>query len=68
MAAEAGFSGERAVDTWRRRMKRLAELKFIATKKGAAGDSRWVLVALFFAWGGVPATQWQAIWKFIAGG
>jgi len=43
-AAEAGFSGERAVDTWRRRMKRLAELKFIATKRGAAGDFSYVLL------------------------
>jgi len=31
-------------------------------------DVRWVLVALLFAWGGVPAAQWQAIWKLIAGG
>jgi hypothetical protein len=43
-AAEAGFSGERAVDTWRRRMKRLVELKFIAAKKGPAGDFSYVLL------------------------
>lgn len=43
-AAEAGFSGERAVDTWRRRMKRLHELKFIAAKKGPAGDFSYVLL------------------------
>lgn len=43
-AAEAGFSGERAVDTWRRRMKRLQELKFIAAKKGPAGDFSYVLL------------------------
>lgn len=43
-AAEAGFSGERAVDTWRRRMKRLVELKFIVAKKGPAGDFSYVLL------------------------
>lgn len=43
-AAEAGFSGERAVDTWRRRMKRLVDLKFIAAKKGPAGDFSYVLL------------------------
>lgn len=43
-AAEAGFKGERAVDTWRRRMKRLAELKLIAAKKGPAGDFSYVLL------------------------
>lgn len=43
-AAEAGFSGERAVDTWRRRMKRLQELKFISAKKGPAGDFSYVLL------------------------
>jgi hypothetical protein len=43
-AAEAGFSGERAVDTWRRRMRRLQELHFIAAKKGSAGDFNYVLL------------------------
>jgi hypothetical protein len=43
-AAEAGFSGERAVDTWRRRMKRLVELQFIIAKKGPAGDFSYVLL------------------------
>ncbi|MEX8520373.1 MAG: hypothetical protein AB3X44_17845 [Leptothrix sp. (in: b-proteobacteria)] len=43
-AAEAGFSGERAVDTWRRRMKRLVELRFIAAKKGPAGEFSYVLL------------------------
>lgn len=43
-AAEAGFTGERAVDTWRRRMKRLQELQFIAAKKGPAGDFSYVLL------------------------
>lgn len=43
-AAEAGFAGERAVDTWRRRMKRLVELCFIVAKKGPAGDYSYVLL------------------------
>jgi hypothetical protein len=43
-AAEAGFSGVRAVDTWRRRMKTLQELGFIRTRKGASGDFHYVLL------------------------
>ena len=44
MAAEAGFSGERAVDTWRRRMKKLRELGFISTRDGASGEFHYVLL------------------------
>lgn len=43
-AAEAGFLGERAVDTWRRRMKKLRELKFIITKPGASGEFHYVML------------------------
>ncbi|MBN3723560.1 hypothetical protein G3N92_05080 [Burkholderia sp. Ac-20379] len=43
-ASEAGFTGERAVDTWRRRMKRLRELQFIATKPGSSGEFHYVLL------------------------
>jgi len=43
-AAEAGFIGERAVDTWRRRMRRLRELNLIATKEGASGEFHYVLL------------------------
>lgn len=43
-ASEAGFIGERAVDTWRRRMKRLRELCFIQTKPGASGEFHYVLL------------------------
>lgn len=43
-AAEAGFTGVRAVDTWRRRMKRLEELGFIARKAGATVDFHHVLL------------------------
>ncbi|WP_083214294.1 hypothetical protein [Burkholderia stabilis] len=43
-AAEAGFVGERAVDTWRRRMKKLRELNCIRTKPGASGEFHYVLL------------------------
>eukprot|EP01133_Synstelium_polycarpum_P003973 gene3973-4598_t len=43
-ASEAGFVGERAVDTWRRRMKKLRELWFIQTKKGPSGEFHYVLL------------------------
>ncbi|RMT88535.1 hypothetical protein ALP39_01413 [Pseudomonas marginalis pv. marginalis] len=43
-AAEAGFLGERAVDTWRRRMKKLRELLFITTKPGASGEFHYVML------------------------
>lgn len=43
-AAEAGFSGERAVDTWRKRMKKLKELNMILTKPGSTGEFHYVLL------------------------
>jgi hypothetical protein len=43
-AAEAGFLGERAVDTWRRRMKTLRDLQFIITKPGASGEFHYVML------------------------
>ena len=43
-AAEAGFTGERAVDTWRKRMKTLREHGFIATKRGPSGDFHFILL------------------------
>lgn len=43
-AGEAGFSGIRAVDTWRRRMKILLELGFIVAKPGTSGDFHYVLL------------------------
>jgi len=54
-AAEAGFSGERAVDTWRRRMKQLQKLNLLWAKKTAVGDFHQVLllnpnVAMEFMW------------------
>lgn len=43
-ASEAGFAGERAVDTWRKRMKRLRDLWFIQTKPGPSGEFHYVLL------------------------
>lgn len=43
-AAEAGFRGKRAVDTWRKRMKVLRDLGFIVPKKGPSGDFHHVLL------------------------
>lgn len=43
-AAEAGFTGERAVDTWRKRMKKLIELNLIQAKPGASGDLHYILL------------------------
>lgn len=43
-ASEAGFSGERAVDTWRKRMKQLVALNFIWCVAGPSGDFHYVLL------------------------
>jgi hypothetical protein len=43
-ATEAGFEGERAVDTWRRRMRTLRDLGFIQAKEGSTGDFHYVLL------------------------
>lgn len=43
-AAEAGFTGERAVDTWKKRMKKLRELMFIDCRPGVSGEFHYVLL------------------------
>jgi hypothetical protein len=43
-AAEAGFIGERAVDTWRKRMKKLRELFMIQSKPGPSGEFHYILL------------------------
>jgi hypothetical protein len=43
-AAETGFDGERAVDTWRRRMRTLRDLGFIEAKRGSSGEFHYVLL------------------------
>lgn len=44
MAFEAGFTGERAVDTWRKRMRHLKKHGFIDYKPGNDHEFQWVLV------------------------
>lgn len=43
-AAESGFTGERSVDTWRKRMKTLREFEFIRTKRGPSGEFHFILL------------------------
>jgi hypothetical protein len=43
-AAETGFTGERATDTWRKRIRRLRELGFIRTKPGPSGEFHFILL------------------------
>jgi hypothetical protein len=44
LAAEAGFTGERAVSTWTQRMRALQELGFINAVEGPAGGFHYVLL------------------------
>lgn len=44
MAFESGYSGQRAVSTWRSRMKNLSSLGFIDIKEGASGEFSYVLL------------------------
>jgi hypothetical protein len=43
-AAEAGFTGVRAVDTWRKRMKILRDLGFLLAKPGPSGEFPYILL------------------------
>lgn len=43
-AAETGFSGERALTTWKQRMRKLQELGFIDAKEGSSGAFHYVLI------------------------
>lgn len=44
LAFSSGFSGQRAVATWRERMKRLQELHFIDIKVGPSGPYSYALI------------------------
>ncbi len=44
MAFEAGFSGQRAILTWKTRMKKLLELQFIDAKAGPSSQYNYVLI------------------------
>jgi hypothetical protein len=43
-AAEAGFTGVRAVDTWRKRMKILRNLGFLLAKPGPSGEFHYIFL------------------------
>lgn len=44
LAAESGYTGQRAVNTWAQRMKSLVELGFIRAKKGPVSEYQTVLI------------------------
>lgn len=44
MAFESGFTGQRAVNTWKTRMKELDRLGFIKTAQGRSGTYNYVLL------------------------
>ena len=44
MALESGFAGQRAENSWRERMKKLEELGFIRSAKGATGNFHYILL------------------------
>ncbi len=44
LAVEAGFSGERALSTWKDRMRSLVQLGFIDAKEGPSGPYHYVLL------------------------
>jgi hypothetical protein len=44
MAYESGFTGQRAVYTWKDRMKNLTEIGFIKSASGASGEFSYVLI------------------------
>lgn len=44
LSFESGFSRQRAVSTWKQRMKKLVELGFIDAKSGAANEFNYVLI------------------------
>ena len=44
LAFESGYSGQRADYTWVRRMRTLAELNFIDSRRGPSGEFNYVLI------------------------
>ena len=61
-AAETGFTGERSVDTWRKRMRTLRDLGFIQTKPGASGEFHYILRQPLGVVGCiVPAMIWRRV-------
>jgi hypothetical protein len=68
MAFHAGFEGQRALRTWKDRMKRLANLGFIGVKPGPLGDLSYAViynpyhvVKRAYLAGQVHENKWQAL-------
>lgn len=68
MAFHAGFSGQRALRTWRDRVKRLADLGFIGLKEGPLGECSYAVffnpyhvVKRHYLKGTVLQAKWQAL-------
>ena len=68
MATYAGFSGQRAVRTWKERLSKLAELGFIDLKYGLTKEVVFALIlnpyhviAQAYAKGLVPIEMWNAL-------
>jgi hypothetical protein len=68
MAFHAGFSGQRAVRTWRDRVKRLVELGFVDAKPGPLGELSYAILPNPFhvikrahLAGKVQEAKWQAL-------
>jgi hypothetical protein len=67
MAFEAGFSGERAVTTWKQRMQTLWDLGFIDAKPGSSGEFHFVLLynPHWVAWQLKPKIQAQSFMQLM---
>lgn len=68
MATYAGFSGQRAVRTWRERLVKLQELGFVDIKTGLSKEVQFALIlnpyhviAKAYAAGDVPVEMWNAL-------
>ncbi|WP_425406814.1 hypothetical protein [Hwanghaeella sp.] len=68
MAFHAGFSGQRALRTWKDRVRRLNDLGFIEVKSGPLGDLSYVIVfnpyhviKRAYLEGKVQEEKWQAL-------
>jgi hypothetical protein len=68
LAFHAGFSGQRAVRTWRDRVRRLRELEFIDVKSGPMGEFSYALfwnpyhvIRRHYEKGCVQEAKWRAL-------
>lgn len=68
MAFNAGFTGQRALRTWKDRVKRICELGFIESKTGPLGDISYIVflnpyhvIKRHYYEGRVQEAKWQAL-------